>query len=84
VAYSSRVAERPAVVADLTEADALSPFVAGGSGVVQHSTRARAGDGAIWKYVSVAGGDGPRIVQVGLPIADDSPVSPRFGEARPL
>ena len=81
VAYSSRVAERPAVVADLTEADALGPFVAGASGVVQHSTRARAGDGANWKYVSVAAGDNPRIVQVGLPIADDSPVSPRFGEA---
>jgi len=24
----------------------------------------------------------PRLVQVGLPIADSSPVSPRFGEAR--
>ncbi|MCY4074508.1 MAG: hypothetical protein OXH04_03650 [Acidobacteria bacterium] len=81
VTYSSLAAARPAVVADLAEADALSPFVAGASGVVQHSTGARPADGTVWKYVSVAGGDIPRIVQVGLPIAAGSPASPRFGEA---
>ena len=79
VVCSSLAAARPAVVAELPDADALSPFVAGASGVVQHSTGARAADGAVWKYVSVAGGDTPRIVQVGLPIADSSPVSARFG-----
>ena len=83
VVYSSLTAERPAVVADLTEADALRPFVAGASGVVQHATGARAADGAIWKYVSVARGAIPRIVQVGLPIADGSPVSPKFAETLP-
>ncbi len=53
------------------------------SGVVQHTTGARAPDGAIWKYVSVAGAAIPRIVLVGLPVPDSSPVSPRFAETLP-
>ena len=47
---------------------------------VVRPTAARAADGAFWKYVTVAGAS--RSVQVGLPIADGSPVSPRFGAAR--
>ena len=46
---------------------------------VVRPTAARAADGAFWKYVTVAGA--ARSVQVGLPIADGSPVSPRFGAA---
>ena len=83
VAYSSLAAGRPAAVADLPDADALLPFVAGASGVVQHTTGARAPDGAIWQYVSVAGAAIPRIVLVGLPVPDSSPVSPRFAETLP-
>ncbi len=47
---------------------------------VVRPTAARAADGAFWKYVTVAGA--ARSVQVGLPIADGSPVSPRFGASR--
>ena len=83
VTCSSLDAARPATVADLPDADALLPFVAGASGVVHHTTGARAADGVIWKYVSVAGAATRRLVQVGLPIADTSPVSPRFGETLP-
>lgn len=46
---------------------------------VVRPTAARAADGAFWKYVTVAGA--ARSVQVGLPIADGSPVSPRFAAA---
>ena len=83
VTCSSLDAARPATVADLPDADALLPFVAGASGVVQHTTGARAADGVIWKFVSVAGSAVPRIVQVGLPIPTNSPASPRFAETLP-
>ena len=51
-------------------------------GVVCTSLPVRPGGAADLPH-AVAGGDVPRFVQVGLPIADGSPVSPRFGEARP-
>ena len=54
----------------------------GATRVADHPTGPRPADGALWKYVTVADADMPRLVQVGLPIADSSPVSPRFGEAR--
>ena len=74
---------RPGGAADLPHAADLGPIRDGATRVVEHATGPRATDGATWKYVTVAGGDVPRFVQVGLPIADASPVSPRFGEARP-
>ena len=83
VAYSSLAAARPAVVADLPGGDALRPLLADASGVVELPTGARAADGAIWKYVSVASPAVPRIVQVGLPVPDGSPASPRFAETLP-
>ena len=32
-------------------------------------------------YVAIAAAGSPRLVQVGLPVADNSPVSPRFNGA---
>ena len=83
VVYSSLISPRPSAVAGLPHADDLGPILEGAARVVEHPTGARAADGAVWKYVTVAAADLPRFVQVGLPIADGSPVSPRFGEARP-
>ena len=80
--YSSLTSPRPSAVAGLPHADNLGPILEGAARVVEHPTGARATDGAMWKYVTVAGADRSRVVQVGLPIADSSPVSPRFGKAR--
>ena len=63
---------------DLPDAGDLSPLVDGSQQVMDHPTAARASDGAMYKYVTVAAADSPRLVQVGLPIPDSSPVSPRF------
>ena len=82
VLYSSPTSPRPRAVADLPHAADLGPIRDGTIRVADHPTGSRAADGALWKYVTVADADRPRFVQVGLPIADSSPVSPRFGEAR--
>ena len=74
---------RPVAAADLPHAADLGPIGDDTTRVVEHPVAERAADGAIWKYVSVATADTPRFVQVGLPIADSSPVSPRFGERFP-
>ena len=81
VLYTS-LPSRPSGAADLPHAAELGPISDGATGVVEHPTVERTADGANWKYVSVADADTPRFVQVGLPIADSSPVSPRFGETR--
>ena len=83
VVYSSLASSRPAAVADLPGADGLRPILDRTSRVVEHPTGARGADGTIWKFVSIVGAATSRLIQVGLPIADSSPVSPRFGEARP-
>ena len=83
VVYSSLTSPRPSAVAGLPHAGELGPLLEGAVRVVEHPTGARAADGAMWKYVTGANADTARFVQVGLPIADSSPVSPRFGEARP-
>ncbi len=72
---------RPSGTADLPHAADLGPIRDGTNRVVEHSTGSRAVDGVFWKYVTVASGDVSRFVQVGLPMADSSPVSPRFGDA---
>ncbi len=82
VLYSSRTVPRPGAAADLPHAADLGPIRDGATRVADHPTGPRPADGALWKYVTVADADMPRLVQVGLPIADSSPVSPRFGEAR--
>ena len=83
VLYSSPTTPRPGAAAELPHAADLGPIRDGATRVVDHPTGPRAADGAFWKYVTVADANGPRFVQVGLPIAESSPVSPRFGEARP-
>ena len=83
VVYSSLTSPRPSAVAGLPHADDLGPILEGAARVVEHPTVARAADGAMWKYVTVASAAPPRLVQVGLPIDDSSPVSPRFGDALP-
>ena len=85
VLYSSRTLPRPGAAADLPHAAALGPLLAGASRAVEHPTEGRAADGgAPWKHVTLAGaGEGagaPRLVQVGLPVPDRSPASPRFAE----
>ena len=81
VLHGTRAASSsPRAAAELPHAQELGPILDGTSRVAEHPTGPRAADGAIWKYVSVAGARAPRFVQVGLPIADDSPVSPRFGQ----
>lgn len=49
-----------------------------GPATIDHPTAPRASDGAMYKYVTAADDGSPRVVQVGLPIPDSSPVSPRF------
>ena len=82
VVYTS-LTLRPSGAAGLPYADDLDPILEGAARVVEHPTGARAADGTMWKYVTGAGADRSRVVQVGLPIADSSPVSPRFGDALP-
>ena len=83
VPYTSLPSRPAGGAADLPHAADVGPIGDGTTRVVEHPVAGRAADGAIWKYVSVANADTPRFVQVGLPIADSSPVSPRFGEKLP-
>lgn len=82
VLYSSLPSRPTDGAADLPHAADLEP-IGEGATRVEHPTVARAADGAFWKHVTVASADLSRFVQVGLPVADSSPISPRFGEARP-
>ena len=81
VLYTSLPSHPMGGAADLPHAADLSPIEDGATRVVEHPTVARAANGAFWKHVTVADAGLPRFVQVGLPIAEGSPVSPRFGEA---
>ena len=47
--------------------------------MVDVPTAPRASDGTMYKFVVGAAPGSPLIVQLGFPVADDSPVSPRFG-----
>ena len=64
--------------AELPDAGGLGPLAAGSQQVVDSPAAPRASDGAMYKYVATAAGGSQRIVQVGLPVEDSSPVSPRF------
>ena len=57
------------------------PGAAEGQRVVEHPIAPRASDGALCKYVTLAGARPDRVVRVGLPIDDGSLVSPRFDVA---
>ena len=62
----------------LPDAGDLSPLMDGAQPVLDSPAAPRALDGAMYKYVLVAAAGLPRIVQLGLPVADSSPVSPLF------
>lgn len=54
--------------AGVPHVDALAPLLDGSEQSVELATAARASDGAVYKYVAVAGAGSPRTVQVGIPI----------------
>ena len=83
VVYSSRGPVGARGVSDLPNAGDLGEILHGSARVVNHPTAARAADGALYKYATVVSPAAPRFAQVGWPIDDGSPVSPRFGESLP-
>ena len=58
--------------AGLVQAGDLVPLWDRSARVVDHPTAPRVPDGAVYKYVTVASADSPRIVQVGIPIEGSS------------
>ena len=50
----------------------LSPLLEGTERSLELATASRAADGAVYKYVAVAGAGSPRVVQVGIPIEGSS------------
>ena len=66
---------------ELPDAGNLEPLMDGSKQAVDQPAAPRASDGAMYKYVATAAAGSPRIAQVGLPVADSSPVSPRFDGA---
>ena len=66
---------------ELPDAGNLEPLKDGSEQALDRPTAPRASDGAMYKYVATAAVGSPRIAQVGLPVADSSPVSPRFDGA---
>ena len=83
VVYSTRGPAGSSAVPDLPNAGDLGAILHGSARVVNHPAAARAVDGAMYKYATVVSPAAPRFVQVGWPIDDSSPVSPRFGESLP-
>ena len=83
VVYSSRGPAGARSVSDLPNAGDLGGVLYGSARIVDHPTAARAADGAMYKYATVVSPAAPRFSQVGWPIDDSSPVSPRFGESLP-
>ena len=63
---------------DLPDAGDLGPLRDGSQQVLDSPTAPRPSDGAMYKYVATGAADSPRLVQVGQPIPDSSPVSPRY------
>ena len=63
---------------ELPDAGDLGPLMDGSQPALDQTTAPRASDGAVYKHVAIAAAGSPRLVQVGLPVADNSPVSPRF------
>ena len=73
--YSSDPAGRR--LSDLAHAADLERL-SGETRSADHPTPAEM-DGPITKHVTVSDSGGPRVIQIGYPIDDGSPVSPRFG-----
>ena len=59
-------------IASVPHADALAPLLDGSERSVELATAPRTSDGAVYKYVAVAGLSSPRVVQVGIPIEGSS------------
>ena len=60
------------LAAGLVHAGDLAPLWDRSARVVDHPTAPRVPDGAVYKYVTVASADSPRVVQVGIPIEGSS------------
>ena len=60
------------LAAGLAHAGDLAPLWDGSAQVLDHPTAPRVEDGAVYKYVTVASADSPRVVQVGIPIEGSS------------
>ena len=56
------------IPADLPHFQDLGGLLDASARVAEHPTAPRASDGAVYKYVTIAGHDSPRLVQVGVPI----------------
>ena len=56
------------IPADLPHFQDLGDLLDASARVAEHPTAPRASDGAVYKYVTIAGYDSPRLVQVGVPI----------------
>ena len=62
----------------LPDAGAFRPPIGTAQPAVHSPTAPRASDGTMYKYVVSASADSSLVVQLGLPVVDSSPVSPRF------
>ena len=79
VRYTSSLEPLPDTQPDAAD---CGPLMDGAQPVVDSPTAPRASDGAMYKYVGVAAAGSPLIVQLGLPVANSSPVSPLFSGTR--
>ena len=79
VRYTSSLEPLPDTLPDAAD---CGPLMDGAQPVVDSPTAPRASDGAMYKYVGVAAAGSPLIVQLGLPVANSSPVSPLFSGTR--
>ena len=68
VAYSSLLPPLAGGPAGLPHYGQLAPLLDGSERSLELATAPRAADGAVYKYVAVAGAGSPRAVQVGIPI----------------
>ncbi len=77
---ASRTATAPAGLPGAVE---LAPLIGGTPQAAAFRAARRAADGAFHKQAAVARAGSPRVVLVGLPLDDSSPVSPGFAGAPP-
>ena len=72
VAYASLPPSAGGSAGGVPYADDLVPLLDGSESTVERPTAPRPSDGAVYKYVAVAGAGSPRVVQVGIPIEGSS------------
>ena len=66
--FHGLICHRRSHPADLPHFQDLGGLLDASARVAEHPTAARGSDGAVYKYVTIAGHDSPRLVQVGVPI----------------